>query len=364
MATRWFGRPAARITMAAVAVTAAACTALAVPAWAAPGQIEDLGLNQDDSPAREARESSDLKIMDQDRDGNEVRLKVFSPAMHKELPVTVLLPGNYSDGGSFPVLYALPGAGEGDDRTWVNLTDIKDFAKDHGALIVLPPTEHGGFYSDWIDGSRKWETFHTSELPSLIRAKFKGTGRQAVMGISLGGFAAMKYAAHNPGQYAAAAAMSSMLVSSTPGMTAVYQVGMKLNDQNSMNIWGDPIRNSAKWSYEDPSKQVDGLRGTNVFVSASSGLPTFNNSHGDGAPLDRVKTLAKDPGNVKDQVLAVGLEQPSYDTTVLFTRAAEQAGVNVTSSHPLRGQHNWGFWKDEYKVAWSKVIAPSLGLPN
>lgn len=344
MAPRWLGRPAARITMVAVAVVALASTILSVPAWAAP------------------LDGQDLRILDQERSGNEVRLKVFSPAMNRKVPLTVLLPEHYGDRKSYPVLYALPGAGEGDDRMWMDTTDIKSFAADHGALIVLPPTEHGGFYSDWIDGTRKWETFHTRELPALISDEFKGSGKQAIMGISLGGFAAMKYAAHNPGQYAAAASMSAMLVSSAPGMTALYQAGMRLNDQNPLDIWGDPIAQSDKWHYEDPSEHVDGLRDTNVFVSAATGLPTFNGSRGDGSPLQRVRALGKDPTNVKDQALAVALEQPAYDSTVLFARKASEAGVNVTTSYPVRGQHNWGLWKDEYKVAWDRVLAPSLGL--
>jgi S-formylglutathione hydrolase FrmB len=277
--------------------------------------------------------------------------------------VTVLLPKGYDEGTSFPVLYALSGAADNNDRLWAKTTDIKSFAGQHGAVSVLLPTERGGFYSNWIDGSRKWETFHTREMPALIKKAVKVSDRQALMGISLGGFAAMKYAAHNPGRYVAAASMSGVLVSSAPGTTALYQTGMKLNGQNFRDIWGDPIRDSDKWAYEDPSRHIDELRGTNLFVSSATGLPTFNNSQGDAGPLQRVGSVLKDPTDVKSQVLGVALEQSSYETSVLFAKKAKSAGLNVTTSYSLRGQHDWGMWKDEYKVAWSEVIAPSLGLP-
>jgi S-formylglutathione hydrolase FrmB len=339
MATRWLARLAALVITAVVAIV---CT---VPAWAAPS---------DDQA---------LRVVDQQKTANEIRLKVFSPAMHRELPVTLLLPDNYADGDSFPVLYALGGNDEGDDRVWVKNTDIKSAAS-RGALIVLPPTEKGGFFSDWYDGSRKWETFHTVELPALIHAKFKGGDKQALMGISIGGFAALKYAAHHPGQYAAAASFSGVLVSSTPGTTSLYEAAMKLTGHDPIDIWGDPIAQHAKWRYEDPSEQLDGLRGTNLFVSAAPGLPTLNGSSGDGTPLQRVAEITKSPTNAVHHGLAIGIEEPSFDTSLLFAQKASNAGLNLTTSFPLRGLHNWSQWNVQYKEAWSKVLAPSLGLPN
>jgi S-formylglutathione hydrolase FrmB len=338
MATRWLARLAALVITAVVAIV---CT---VPAWAAP---------TDDQA---------LRIVDQNRSGDEIRLKVFSPAMHRELPVTLLLPDDYADEDSLPVVYALGGADEGDDRVWVAQTDIKSFAASRGALVVLPPTEKGGFFSDWYDGSEKWETFHTVELPALIRAKFKGSDKQAIMGISIGGFAALKYAAHHPGQYAAAASFSGVLVSSTPGTTSLYEAAMRINGHNPERIWGDPIAQHAKWRYEDPSEQLDGLRGTNLFVSAAPGLPTLDGSTGDGTLLQRVGELTKSPVNGLHQAEAIALEDPSFATSVLFAQKASNAGLNLTTSFPLRGLHTWGQWKVQYKEAWSKVLAPSLGL--
>ena len=342
MATRWSGRPAFLISLVAMAVLALICTVTTVPAWA-------------DTPA--------LRVLGQDRDGQEIRLKVFSPAMNQELPITLLLPDGYDSGRSFPVLYALGGNDEGDDRVWVNSTDIKSAAA-KGALIVLPPTEKGGFFSDWYDGSRKWETFHTAELPALVKSRFKGSGPQAVMGISIGGHASLKYAAHHPGQYAAAAAYSGVLASSTPGMSSLYQATMRVAGQNPFSIWGDPVAQRAKWQYEDPAMQLDNLRGTNVFISAASGVPELDGSKGDPTPSGRVADLSKSPVNVVNHTAAVGIEQPAYDTSVLFARKASAAGVNVVTSFPMRGVHNWGLWKDEFKVAWSQVIKPSLGLSN
>lgn len=344
MAARWVGRPIVRIMLVALAAIALISAFLPVAAWAAP--------------------TSGVRIVDEARSGDEVRLKVFSPAMNRVLPVTVLLPEDYDDSNALPVLYALGGADERDDRIWVQTTDIKSFAASRGVLVVLPPTERGGYFSDWLDGSAKWETFHTAELPELISKEFKGSGRQAVMGISVGGFAALKYAAHNPGQYAAAASFSGVLVSSTPGTTPLYEAAMRINGHNVNRIWGNPLTQHAKWRYEDPSENLDGLRDTNVFVSAAPGLPKLNGSNGDGTPLQRITEVSKSPTNGVHHGLAMGLEQPTYVTSRLFAQKASGAGVNVTTSFPLRGLHNWSQWNVEYKEAWTKVLGPSLGLPD
>jgi S-formylglutathione hydrolase FrmB len=345
MASRRLGRLAALITMIAVAVLALVCTVLSVPAWAEP------------------TDKRALRILDQDQDGDQIRLKVFSPAMNRELPVTLLVPDDFDRQSSFPVLYALGGNEEGAnaDRAWLNSTDIR-YAATHGALVVMPPTEKGGFFSDWYDGSRKWETFHTVELPALVRSKFKGTGKQAVMGISIGGHAALKYAAHHPGQYAAAAAYSGVLASSTPGMSSLYQATMRIAGQNPFSIWGDPVLQRAKWQYEDPALHLNGLRDTNLFISAAAGVPRMAGAAGDGTPQGRISQLSQKPNDGIAQTLAVA--NPAYETSVMFARKASAAGLNVTTSFPVRGVHNWSLWKDEFKVAWSEVLAPSLGLPR
>jgi diacylglycerol O-acyltransferase/trehalose O-mycolyltransferase len=77
--------------------------------------------------------------------------------------VRVLLPVGYDGGHArYPVLYLLHGAGD-TSAAWTDRTDVADFTATIPPIVVMPDGGHdanAGFYSDWIDGSRQWETFH------------------------------------------------------------------------------------------------------------------------------------------------------------------------------------------------------------
>jgi diacylglycerol O-acyltransferase/trehalose O-mycolyltransferase len=315
--------------------------------------VATLGGTAAAAPAPGARVVSEVV-----RGPSEVDLQVFSPAMNATLPVTLLLPRGYANGAGFPTLYTLSGMDETDDKAWTKLTDLPAFAAAHDALVVLPPTSKGGMFSDWFAGGPRWETFNTVELPALIRSQFKGTGRQAVMGLSLGGHAALKYAEHQPGQWAAAASFSGIPFSSAPGVSALYEKSMADAGVDPKAPWGDPVAQSAIWAAQDPATQVQNLRGTAVFVSASSGVPSPTGAGDPG--------VAQVLGNPAAALAGAGggssIESTAFATSVLFAQKASAAGVPVTTDFPATGVHNWPLWNDEYKKAWP-TIAAALGIP-
>src|SRR6266581_2669662 len=114
--------------------------------------------------------------------------------------VRVLLPTDYDGHRRYPVLYLLHGAGD-TFATWSERTDVQDFSAQFPLIIVMPDGGHdanAGFYSDWADGSRQWETFHTSVLKKYIDRHFRTMSswkHRAAAGLSMGGFGAMSYAA-------------------------------------------------------------------------------------------------------------------------------------------------------------------------
>ncbi|NMO89030.1 alpha/beta hydrolase family protein [Actinomycetospora sp. TBRC 11914] len=288
---------------------------------------------------------------------SEIRLRVFSPAMGTTLPVTLLLPRGWAHGGTFPTLYALGGMDEVDDRAWTRLTDLPAFAAAHDALVVLPPTSKGGMFSDWFAPGPHWETFDTVELPALIRAEFRGGARQAVMGISVGGHAALKFAAHQPGAWAAAASFSGIPYSSAPGVSALYEKSMADAGVDPKAPWGDPVAQSGVWAAQDPANGMGNLRGTAVFVSASSGVPTPARLAGDPGQV-----LRDPPGALGRATGGSSIESVAFSTSVRFAQEARAAGVAVTSDFPATGIHDWPFWSAEYKKAWP-MIAAALGIP-
>ncbi|MCD2194122.1 esterase family protein [Actinomycetospora endophytica] len=333
-----------RAATLAVAVTAALVSGLSGTATAAPAAP---------APAGGARVVSEVV-----RGASEIDLQVFSPSMNATLPVTLLLPRGYANSANIPTLYALSGMDETDDKAWTKLTDLPAFAAAHDALVVLPPTAKGGMFSDWFAGGPRWETFNTVELPNLIRSQFKGSARQAVMGLSLGGHAALKYAEHQPGQWAAAASFSGIPFSSAPGISALYQKSMSDVGVNPELPWGDPNAQSAVWAAQDPATNVQNLRSTAVFISASSGVPSLT-----GAGDPAVAQVLQNPAAaLSGAAQGSSLESAAFATSVLFAQKASASGVPVTADFPPTGVHNWPLWNQEYKKAWP-TIAAALGIP-
>ena len=69
---------------------------------------------------------------------------------------------------------------------------IRSFFADKNVNVVVPRDAAGTFYTNWRKhdpkiGKPQWETFLTTELPPLINKQFNGTGRAALIGVSMGG---------------------------------------------------------------------------------------------------------------------------------------------------------------------------------
>ena len=121
--------------------------------------------------------------------------------------VRILLPAGYDPmGPGYPVVYLLHGAGD-TYETWSQNTDVIDFSAAFPVIIVMPDggrNADAGWYSDWKDGSRQWESFHIDVLVPFIDATYRtlGDGHRAVMGLSMGGFGTMSYTARHPSLFA------------------------------------------------------------------------------------------------------------------------------------------------------------------
>ena len=169
--------------------------------------------------------------------------------------VRVLVPTGYDGSHArHPVLYLLHGAGD-TFRTWTDLTDVADFTATLDVIVVMPDAGHdadAGFYSDWIDGSRQWETFHTRVLPRWVDRHFRtlhGRRHRAVAGLSMGGFGALSYAARHPRLFRAAASFSGAVDTLYPDpATPILDAAHIL----SRGAWGDPAVDIATWHAHNP----------------------------------------------------------------------------------------------------------------
>ncbi|NLE80602.1 MAG: esterase family protein [Rhodococcus sp.] len=252
-----------------------------------------------------------------------------------------------ADGNTDRVVYLLDGLRAQDDLNgWEINTDAGPFLASKNINVVQPVGGESSFYSDWISKSTfndqeivyTWETFLTEKLPAALKSQlgFSDTNN-GIVGLSMGGSAALTLAAYHPDQFNYASSLSGYLNISAPGMREAIRIAML--DAGRYNVdamWGPPW--NPAWLRNDPFVFAPRLRdnGTRLWVSAASGIP---------APGGRVPTGFMDVFNDSN---GAALEALSLANTRAFqVRMASIGADNVTYSFPPRGIHSWRYWQDQ-----------------
>jgi len=143
------------------------------------------------------------------------------------VPYCVILPADYdADKSSFyPVLYFLHGLG-GNEQLLLNsggmnmIQDLRD-QKRIGEFLIVAPDAGRSFYINSRDGKVRYEDFFVREfLPYIeshyrVRAERKSRG---VMGVSMGGYGALRFALKYPNLFVAVSAHSPALIETLPNI--------------------------------------------------------------------------------------------------------------------------------------------------
>lgn len=121
-------------------------------------------------------------------------VSVWSAAMNKDVPVTVIIPDCYVQEKEFPVVYILHGYSD-DHLKWSAGGHVESLANKYDVIVVMPD---GGFSSWYFDSplmpEYKYETFISKELVSYIDGNYKTMpepSARAVTGNSMGGHGAL-----------------------------------------------------------------------------------------------------------------------------------------------------------------------------
>lgn len=123
----------------------------------------------------------------------------------------VLRPADTSPGDALPLVLHLHGA----LSSSVSLELARPYYDELWAEGALPPAvvvcpsvpTVGGFYLDWPEGP-SWETLTARELPDHLADQYGPFSATALIGASMGGYAALKLAFAAPHRYAVVAALS------------------------------------------------------------------------------------------------------------------------------------------------------------
>lgn len=185
----------------------------------------------------------------------EVRYASFaSPSLGREVRYALDLPTSYHSGGQrYPVVYVLHGLFEG-AGFWEGrgLSTILENLRQSGEvpeLLVVAVDGGNSFFANSSLG--RYEDLVVRDLVAHVESAYRVQGARegrALLGVSMGGYAALRIAFAHPGVFGAVAAHSAMLLERPPTreagagrwqMTAFHQA------------FGDPI-DPQRWAAADP----------------------------------------------------------------------------------------------------------------
>lgn len=283
------------------------------------------------------------------------RFSIASAAMGRVITVDVL---RGSGSGPRPLLYLLDGVDGEAISGWLSKGRAAEFFADKPVDVVLTSGGTGSMYSDWLRrdatlGLNRWETFLISELPPIIESYLRTDGRRAIAGVSMGAQAAMMLAQRYPGRYRAVAGMSGCYSTADELGRAVTTITVASRGGNVENLWGPP--DSPEWGAHDSVLKAPELRGTAIYLSAATGLPT-------DADLVAVSNAANLVEALKTAGGGVALEAGARACTERFAARLAELNIPATVDYAPAGMHTWPDFEAQLPRAW-RVLAPALGLP-
>jgi diacylglycerol O-acyltransferase/trehalose O-mycolyltransferase len=246
-----------------------------------------------------------------------------------------------SGGPNAPGVYLLDGLRAQDDfNGWDINTPAFEWYVDSGLAVVMPVGGQSSFYSDWYSpacgkagcSTYKWETFLTQELPAYLAAN-KGVdqNRNAAVGLSMAGSAALTLAIYHPQQFGYAASLSGYLNPSEGWWPFLINISMgDAGGYEANDMWGRTEDPSSAWKRNDPMVNIGKLvaNNTRVWVYAGNGKPAEVNGNvaGDNLPAKFLESLTlRTNKTFQEEYIAAG-------------------GRNGVFNFPAGGTHDWPYW--------------------
>lgn len=274
--------------------------------------------------------------------------------------VRIILPPGYATDAEHPLLLLFHGVGDGSE-TWTEKTAVEDLVaelcaadREQCPVVVMPDAggKHSetGWHTDWYDGSRQWETFHTAVVLPWVREHLAVGGcREATMvaGLSMGGFGSFSYAGRHPDLFVAAASFSGFLdIRPAPPLSTV---GFRLAQDNGFGapteeMFGPagPLTDEDGWAEHNPTD----LARAGAYAAYAGNLWL---AHGTG-------TLAGPAGDEPDNPRSYAVEGFIFASSQRFRLAMAQAGSTFHDRSYVGGNHAWPYWQRALRAALPEML--------
>ena len=132
-----------------------------------------------------------------------------SAALNREIQYRVVAPSIVAPGQKLQVVYLLHGGGGG-FRDWSNYSDVARYAE--SGLVLVMPEGNSSYYTNAVDPPQdRYEDYIVGDLIADVESKYPvapGRSNRAIIGVSMGGFGAVKLALRHPDLFVFAGGIS------------------------------------------------------------------------------------------------------------------------------------------------------------
>ena len=244
-----------------------------------------------------------------------------SSALNRDMPYRVFLPGKLVPGQKLPVVYLLHGGDGGGFRDWSNDSDVAVYAARN--LILVMPEGAFSYYMNAVEKPQdRYEDYVLQDLIHDVAIRFPSSNDRegrAVIGISMGGFAAIKWALSRPDLFVFVGALS-------PSIEVVHREFRIRNRIPGIEEWwrlrtvfGPP--GSASRQSRDPFVLVESAR----------------------------------PDETAYIYIAVGEQERFFEPNRRFARRLQERRFQF-EFHTSLGNHNWPLWDAQIPGCFDSLL--------
>jgi len=172
----------------------------------------------------------------------------YMPSLGKTKQLSVLLPDGYTPHRRYAVLYLLHGYGGG-NNDWLARTKIKEYVNGMPLIVVMPDAGNSWCVNSVTEPGERYEDYLANDIPAYIQKLYSiDTTRQAIAGLSMGGYGALMLGLRHPDRYAFAGSLSGA-ITFPRGMTDTTRDVEKALFPSLRRAFGD-WPNEARTSYD------------------------------------------------------------------------------------------------------------------
>ncbi|RLY91749.1 esterase [Kocuria tytonicola] len=267
--------------------------------------------------------------------------------------VVVIAPENFDPSKKYPVVYMLPGSSSPDASAlqWYETGKAEQVTQGLPVITVIMSGGQQGWYTDWATQdavTQNWESFHVKEMLPWVDSHLPTAAdrdHRVILGNSMGGYGAIRYAEERPDLFGEAISLSGLLdLSSDAAKNNLVEASRQATGEPDAVFGDGRTTTQEQWQAHDPLTQSPRLKDVHVQLFAGRG----NGQEGDIEPAlrDTTATFARelDSQGIPRQYTEYGrvgdcdgghiFECWSPAAVVALGRWAQRTGIKPTSARP------------------------------